>query len=46
MLGRTSIQPQCLYHGHVRSWKELTNDMKSALRRAGLTDHNGNILTK
>lgn len=35
---------QCIFHGHVRTWDELTPEMKSALHKAGLTDLKGNIL--
>ena len=33
-----------LFHGHVRSWKELSNAMKAALRKAGLVNKKGKIL--
>ena len=33
-----------LYHGHVREWSELTEKMKSVLRKAGLVDKKGNII--
>lgn len=32
-----------LFHGHVRSWKELSNAMKAALRKAGLVSKKGKI---
>jgi len=32
------------FHGHVRSWADLTQGMQSALRRAGMADAKGNIL--
>jgi hypothetical protein len=31
------------YHGHVREWHELTQDMKNALIREGLVDRKGRI---
>ncbi|MBN0980112.1 S-type pyocin domain-containing protein [Pseudomonas hygromyciniae] len=33
-----------LYHGHVRSWEELHQDMKNALIKAGKTNRKGKIL--
>ncbi len=33
-----------IYHGHVRTWNELTQQMQSALRRAGLVTNKGKIL--
>ena len=33
-----------IFHGHVRNWNELTPDMKSALRKAGLVDKKGRII--
>jgi hypothetical protein len=33
-----------IFHGHVRSWKDLTTQMQNALRRAGMVDKKGNIL--
>jgi len=33
-----------VFHGHVRSWNELTIDMQNALKRANLVDSRGNIL--
>jgi hypothetical protein len=33
-----------IFHGHVRSWKDLTAQMQNALRRAGMVDKKGNIL--
>lgn len=33
-----------IYHGHVRTWNELTQQMQSALRRAGLVTSKGKIL--
>lgn len=35
-----------LYHGHVRSWDELTPKMQAVLRKAGLVDKKGNIIKK
>nr|WP_237178999.1 polymorphic toxin-type HINT domain-containing protein [Paenibacillus sp. MMS18-CY102] len=32
-----------IYHGHVRSWSELTPTMQSILRKEGLVDKKGNI---
>ena len=33
-----------IFHGHVRSWDELTDQQRSAFSRAGLTDQRGRIL--
>lgn len=33
-----------LYHGHVRSWEELHQDMKNALIKAGKTNRKGKTL--
>ncbi|HEV2482494.1 MAG TPA: RHS repeat-associated core domain-containing protein, partial [Puia sp.] len=33
------------YHGHVRSWQDLHTDMQNALKKAGMVDNKGNILT-
>ena len=33
------------YHGHVRSWNDLHQDMKTALQQAGMVDNKGKILT-
>jgi hypothetical protein len=33
-----------IFHGHVRSWDELTTDMKEALKREGFTDNKGRII--
>jgi hypothetical protein len=33
-----------VYHGHVRPWDKLHQDMKNALIKAGKTDSKGNIL--
>jgi hypothetical protein len=33
-----------VFHGHVRSWDELTDHQRNALIRAGLTDKRGNIM--
>jgi len=38
----TSID-QGLWHGHVRSWEELTQAMKSVLIRNGITDVRGRV---
>ena len=35
---------QGVFHGHVRSWDELTDHQRNALIRAGLTDKRGNIM--
>lgn len=35
---------QCIFHGHVRTWDQLTQKMQSALYKAGLTDLKGRIL--
>jgi uncharacterized protein RhaS with RHS repeats len=32
-----------IYHGHVRSWDELTDDMKKALKKEGMVDKKGRI---
>ncbi|EXF93630.1 toxin [Pseudomonas fluorescens HK44] len=32
-----------VYHGHVRSWDKLHQDMKNALIKAGTVDNKGNI---
>ncbi len=33
-----------MFHGHVRSWSDLSNQMKSALIKGGLVDRKGNII--
>ena len=33
-----------VFHGHVRSWNDLTSQMQNALRKAGMVDRKGNIL--
>lgn len=33
------------YHGHVRVWADLHKDMQNALKKAGMVDNKGNILT-
>ncbi|VEF15490.1 S-type pyocin domain-containing protein [Stutzerimonas stutzeri] len=33
-----------IYHGHVRPWEKLHQDMKNALIKSGKTDAKGNIL--
>ncbi|MFI8465060.1 hypothetical protein ACIGBJ_14935 [Stutzerimonas stutzeri] len=33
-----------IYHGHVRPWGKLHQDMKNALIKSGKTDAKGNIL--
>jgi filamentous hemagglutinin len=33
-----------VFHGHVRSWNELTSQMQNALRNAGFVNKNGKIL--
>ena len=33
-----------MFHGHVRSWSELTQAMQATLRRAGMADGRGNIV--
>lgn len=35
-----------IYHGHVRSWNELTQEMKNALINAGLVDKRGRPIKK
>ena len=37
---------QQVYHGHVRTWDELTPQMKNALKRAGLVDGKGQSIRK
>jgi hypothetical protein len=32
------------FHGHVRTWDELTSQMQNALKEAGLTTSNGAII--
>ena len=32
-----------VFHGHVRTWKELTEQMKNALMRSGLVSPKGKI---
>ncbi|OPC76479.1 hypothetical protein B4N89_46455 [Embleya scabrispora] len=32
-----------VYHGHVRTWDSLNDDMQSALKRAGLVDKRGRL---
>jgi filamentous hemagglutinin len=34
-----------VYHGHVRSWKDLHVDMQNILKKAGMADSKGKILT-
>jgi hypothetical protein len=34
-----------LFHGHVRAWDDLEDVMQNALRRAGMVDRRGNILS-
>jgi hypothetical protein len=33
-----------MFHGHVRTWDQLTHAMQSVLRRAGMVDSRGNIV--
>jgi hypothetical protein len=33
-----------MFHGYVRSWDQLTQQMQSVLRRAGMVDRRGNII--
>lgn len=33
-----------IFHGHVRDWKDLTNEMQNALQQSGMVDKRGNIL--
>jgi hypothetical protein len=35
-----------VYHGHVRTWGQLTDDMRKALVRAGLTNRRGKVISK
>jgi RHS repeat-associated protein len=35
---------QGIYHGHVRTWDELTDDMRRSLIESGFVDHRGRIL--
>jgi len=32
-----------IFHGHVRSWKELNNQQRSALIKSGMVDTKGNF---
>ena len=34
------------YHGHVRSWDQLTDQQRNALIRSHLTDQRGNIIKR
>ena len=33
-----------IFHGHVRSWSELTTQMQNALIKTGIADRKGNVL--
>lgn len=33
-----------IFHGHVRSWNELSETMKAALRKAGMVNKKGKII--
>jgi hypothetical protein len=33
-----------MFHGHARSWGDLTQATQSTLRRAGMVDGRGNVL--
>ncbi len=33
-----------IFHGHVRSWSELSEQMKAALRKAGKVNKKGKII--
>jgi hypothetical protein len=44
VLQQTQSVPDCLYHGYVSSWKELSDDMKAALRKKKFVNGNGKIL--
>lgn len=33
-----------IFHGHVREWKDLTQQMQAVLRRSGLVTKKGKIL--
>ena len=33
-----------IFHGHVRSWNELSEQMKAALRKAGMVNKKGKII--
>lgn len=46
VLDQTSggVFPDGIFHGHVRSWEELTSKMQSVLRKAGLVTKGGKIL--
>lgn len=33
-----------VFHGHVRSWSELTSPMQNSLRQSGMVNRKGNIL--
>jgi hypothetical protein len=32
------------YHGHVRNWDEMTDNMRNSFIKNGLTDKRGNII--
>ena len=36
--------PSGVFHGHVRSWGELTSRMQAVLRKAGLVTKGGKII--
>ena len=33
-----------IFHGHVRSWSELSETMKAVLRKAGMVNKKGKII--
>lgn len=33
-----------IFHGHVRSWNELSEQMKASLRKAGMVNKKGKII--
>ncbi len=33
-----------IFHGHVRTWKQLSNEMQSVLRKAGLANKKGKVI--
>jgi hypothetical protein len=44
VLERTQATPTCLYHGHVREWKDLSDDMQAALKKQKWVNNKGKIL--
>jgi len=49
VLNRThkgATRAEDIFHGHVREWKDLGDEIQKALKKARLTDDNGKILKK